>query len=71
MSVKPLYAAIALALSFSVMAQDEHGHDEKIKDVVPNIKTGADPVIVGTHIIKERVEEKISNKKPVDKEHNF
>lgn len=29
MSVKPLYAAIALALSFSVMAQDEHGHDEK------------------------------------------
>ena len=44
---------------------------EKIKDVVPNIKTGADPVIVGKHIIKERVKEKISNKKPVDKKHNF
>ncbi|MAO68396.1 MULTISPECIES: efflux RND transporter periplasmic adaptor subunit [Idiomarina] len=28
MSVKPLYAAIVLALSFPVIAQDEHGHEE-------------------------------------------
>ena len=63
--------ALAKSLGNSVEFFEADISDEKIKDIVPNIKTGADPVIVGKHIIKERVEEKISYEEPVDKEHNF